>query len=209
MSVSSSTTISPLLQFNKPDCFCCLALAEYRYRSTKKKAWPLYTPGTLAKMLETVTTPSELFSANVVLCKCQSLTSALTSARGPLWSGVLSSQSLCAVTAPCICDSDKFCVSGVGFFWAWPRWPEGPSHISSSDRSDVIQLHAEKLDWHFLLHSRILHAKSLSAPLWTQRMSSSALFLRRELWSMFTKLLGAQKNLRLDLRLFLSECSTF
>lgn len=103
-------------------------------------------------------------SLRVVLCECQSLTSALTSARGPLWSGVLSSQSLCAVTAPCICDSDKFGASGVGFYWAQPRWPAGPSRISPSDRSAVIQLHTEKLDWHFPLHSHILHAKSLSAP---------------------------------------------
>lgn len=103
-------------------------------------------------------------SLRVVLCECQSLTSALTSAKGPLWSGVLSSQSLCAVTAPCICDSDKFGVSGDGFSWAELRWPEGPSRISSRDRSAVIRLHTEKLDWHFLLHSHILHAKSLSAP---------------------------------------------
>lgn len=34
---------------------------------------------------------------------CQSLTSALTSARGPLWTGVLSSRSLCAVTATPVC----------------------------------------------------------------------------------------------------------
>ena len=51
-----------------------------------------------------------------------------------------------------------------GFSWAEPRWPAGPSRISSGDRSAVIRLHTQKLDWHFLLHSWILHAKSLSAP---------------------------------------------
>lgn len=118
-------------------------------------------------------------SLRVVLCECQSLTSALTSARGPLWSGVLSSQSLWAVTVPCICDSDKFGASGVGFCGAEPRWPEGPSRISSSDRSAVIQHHTEKLDWHFFLHSHILHAKSLSAPLWTEDEQQWSVFAER------------------------------
>lgn len=122
-------------------------------------------------------------SFRVVLCKCQSLTCALTSARGPLWSGVLSSQSLCAVTVPCICDSDTFGVSGVGFFCrAEPRWPEGPGRISCSDRSAVIQLHTQKLDWHFSCILIFCMPKACLPPLWTQRMSS------RELWDMFTKL---------------------
>lgn len=103
-------------------------------------------------------------SLRVVLGECQSLTCALTSARGPLWSGVLRSQSLHAVIASCICDSDKFSVSGVELSWAELHWPERPSRITSSDRSAVIQLNTVKLDRHFLLQPHIQHAKSLTLP---------------------------------------------
>lgn len=127
-------------------------------------------------------------SLRVVLCECQSLTSALTSERGLLRSGMLSSLRLCAVTAPCICDSDMFGVSGVGFRWAEPRWPEGRSRISSSDRSALIQLHTEKLDWHFLLPSYIVHAKRLSALFELRGWAAVVCFCEVNGWRyMFTK----------------------
>lgn len=109
-------------------------------------------------------------SLRAVLCECQSLTSALTSVRGPLWSRVLSSQSLCAVTGRCICDSDKHGVSGVGFCWAEPHWPEGPATATgllwSASHREIRLTHPPAFSYSA--------CQNLVCPLWTQRLSRSS-----------------------------------
>lgn len=85
-----------------------------------------------------------------------------------------------------------WCCLRLGFCWAERRWPGGPSSISSSDRSAVIQLHTEKLDWHFLPHSHIPHAKSLSSPFELGGWAAVVCILRKGLWCMFTKLLSVR-----------------
>ncbi len=124
-------------------------------------------------------------SLRVVLWECQSLTSALTSVRGPLWLWVLSSQSLCAVTGPCICDSDKLGVSGVGFFLSRAALTRGakPYQIQRQVCCDP----ASHREIRLTLPPAFSHSacQELVCHLWTQRMSSTGLYVRRKLWYMF------------------------
>lgn len=110
--------------------------------------------GTLAKMLATVTTPPELFSANAKVWLLP-----WPQREGSLIGNVKQSE-----TAGCQCPLylwqwQVWCVWG----WVLLCWAAVTRRASSGDRSAVIQLHTEKLDWHFLLLCYILHAKHSSA----------------------------------------------
>lgn len=93
-------------------------------------------------------------SPRVVLGECQSLTSALTSERGLF-------DRECQAVWNCRLSMPPVFVTVTS--WVLLCWAAVTRRASSGDRSAVIQLHTEKLDWHFLLLCYILHAKHSSA----------------------------------------------
>ena len=114
--------------------WCLYRPAEWRSTSTER-LWPRNTPETLAQMLESVTSPSELFSANAKVWLLPWPLSEVPS----LIRGVEHSALVCCHCPLCLWQWHVWCVWSWAFLSRAPTARTFPSCLGSSDRSAVVQ----------------------------------------------------------------------